>query len=302
VINSATNPYVSSIIKSGGNLTSIPIESVPEAGTWSGAGRRAFMARIAVATQRQAIMHRLEPVAESLEVQIVYAADSADLLSMALDGTLSMVLMDMGSFGNIGIPLIQLLDEGLRTPVVALVDFAPEDASKVLDAGAIDVLSVFAPVAELSSRVCAAIDRVERGAMTNTIRIGGLAFNVMSGELTVNGEPVHVTPTETAVLRVLILNRGTVVRDQELLERVWGPEYIDAVEYLRVYVGYLRAKIDRKCDGPDYGRARFSSYIKRERGRGYRIEARHRDADRSHAREWRVGGMGGGTHAAHGRF
>lgn len=234
------------------------------------------MTQIAIATQRQAVVSRLESAAGDIsDHSVVYATDSTDLLSIALNGTLSVILMDMRSYGAVGIPLIQLLAHSVRTPVVAFLDAPDQDPSLLFEAGAIDVLSLFAPGAELASRVRAAKRRVERGGMTNTVRIGGLSFNLVTEELFVDEAPVHLTPTELAVFRILALNHGRVVSDRELLQAVWGAEYIDAVEYLRVYIGYLRAKIDRKCDENDRVRACSDSYFKRERGRGYRLEHAH---------------------------
>jgi len=222
-------------------------------------------------------------VQECTDIEPVYATDSTDLLAIALGGRLSIILMDMRSFGDLGIPLIQLLDRSLHTPVVAFIDGPDADPRLLLEAGAVEVLNVFAPAVELSARVRSALQRIERGGTANTIRIGGLSFNLLTEGLLVDGIQVHLTPTESAVFRVLAANRGSVVSDRELLQTVWGSEYVDAVEYLRVYIGYLRAKIDKKADPGSGdsagGDSHPQSYIRRERGRGYRMEYVHRSQE-----------------------
>jgi two-component system, OmpR family, KDP operon response regulator KdpE len=233
------------------------------------------MARFALASRRQAVIDRIESTFGELTRgdDVVRATDSAELLAVALDGQVTLILMDMRSYADVGVPLIKILGDCIEAPVVALVDEADADPSPLLEAGAVEVVSLAAPRTELVSRVRAAAERVKRQGAVDVVRVGDLAFDLRTGDVAFGGSQIHLTRTEAAVLRVLIANRGRVVSDQDLLETVWGPEYTDAIEYVRVYVGYLRSKIDRRCTCAPACR---DSYITRVRSRGYRFEPAHR--------------------------
>jgi len=225
---------------------------------------------IAIATQRESIATRLQSALVDVQAgQFVHVRDSSELLAVVLEGNLSMVLMDMQSFGSTALPVIHLLSQEFRTPVVALAELPNSNPNDALEAGAVDVLNFFAPTSEISGRVKAALHRAERAGHTNLVRTGELEYNLASEELTVSGQPVHLTRTEGDIFRILAANIGTTVSDAELLKTVWGPEYIDAVEYLRVYIGYIRNKID--SNPGEYALA--DSHIARERGKGYRLQA-----------------------------
>ena len=218
-----------------------------------------------MATRISTALQRLEGIRAD---RLTHMEDSSQLLGAALDGGLHMVVLDMQSFGASAIPIIHLLNEEFRTPVVALVDVA-DDPNAVVRAGAVDVLNFFSPDTEIAARVGAAMRQAEQAGRTNLVRTGDLEYSLAADELTLDGVPVHLTRTENALFHILAQNLGNTVSDRELLETVWGPEYIGAVEYLRVFIGYIRQKID--ADAGTHSLA--NSHIGRERGKGYRLHA-----------------------------
>ena len=96
-----------------------------------------------------------------------------------------------------------------------------------------------------------------------------LSIDFDRGEVYVRGKPVRLTATEYRLLYHLASNPGAVLSHETLLSRVWGPEYRDASHYLRLYVNYLRQKIEQDPSNP--------RYILTERGVGYRFVDYTRD-------------------------
>jgi two-component system, OmpR family, KDP operon response regulator KdpE len=90
---------------------------------------------------------------------------------------------------------------------------------------------------------------------------------VQRRQVHVNGRQVHLTPTEFKLLSVLMNNAGRVVNQRDLLEQVWGREYMDDLYYPRVYISQLRHKIEPDAANP--------IYILTEHRIGYRFEKRH---------------------------
>lgn len=153
----------------------------------------------------------------------------------------------------------------------ALGDFAlitvwqrldPARAAACLDRGADGALAMDAP--ELARRVQAVVQRATLAEPTTTTLVAG-DLVVDRGTHTVRwrGRPLDVTPIEFDILAVLAEQPGRVVTTRELLTRVWGPEYADDVHYIRLYIGYLRAKLE---DDPRHPRVILNQW-----GVGYRL-------------------------------
>jgi two-component system KDP operon response regulator KdpE len=143
---------------------------------------------------------------------------------------------------------------------------AADEASKVraLDGGADDYLTKPFGVAELLARIRVAL---RRGAtdrpQQSRIETGGLVIDLEHRSVTLSGEPLHLTPTEYALLKYLALNSGRVLTHPMILRSVWGAEYTDDSHLLRTFINQLRGKLQ-----DDAGEPRF---IQTEPGVGYRF-------------------------------
>jgi DNA-binding response OmpR family regulator len=166
-----------------------------------------------------------------------------------------------------GFETLQRIREVSNVPVIMLtVKNEEEDKIRGLELGADDyVTKPFSP-RELSSRIKALLRRAEMPAPTEKTMLeidDRLSVDFQRHEVWVDGERVKLRPTEYRLLYHLVNNAGWVMSHEVLLAKVWGPEYRDEIQYLRLYVNYLRQKIEPDPAHPQY--------ILTERGVGYRF-------------------------------
>jgi two-component system KDP operon response regulator KdpE len=157
------------------------------------------------------------------------------------------------------------------TPIIVL-SARGEERDKIagLDAGADDYLSKPFSVGELEARIHAVLRRLGGvdGVPDGRLRLGQIELDPARRAVTVSGSPVHFSPREYELLKVLLSNQGRLVTRERLLRAVWGLEYAEAREYLHVYVGRLRRKLSEAGVGPI-----IEQMIVTETGIGYRVAA-----------------------------
>jgi two-component system KDP operon response regulator KdpE len=185
-----------------------------------------------------------------------------------------LVIMDVMMPKMDGFEALRLLREISTVPVILLtVKSDEEDRIKGLELGADDyVTKPFSP-RELVSRVQAVLRRADWPSPTPRAVVhidDRLAVDFNRHQVIVENERIDLRPTEYRLLNHLIQNAGWVVPHETLLAKVWGYEYRDETHYLRLYINYLRKKIEREPSKPEY--------IVTERGVGYRfVDFRNKD-------------------------
>ena len=203
------------------------------------------------------------------EVEVVSADNGEDALRVVEAERPDLVLLDVGLPGRSGYDVLRELRTFSEVPVVMLTARG-ETVDKVrgLELGADDYVTKPFDHLELLARVRAVLRRLDLKAPTARVpsfRSGPLEVDYAGGEARLDGRRLELTPTEFRLLYHLVRNAGWTLTHETLLSRVWGREYTDELEYLRVYIRRLREKL-----GDDHEHPRF---IRTERGRGYRFIA-----------------------------
>ena len=176
------------------------------------------------------------------------------------------VILDIGLPDMDGLEVLRRLREWTATPVIMLsVRDADRDKVAALDAGADDYLTKPFSVDELLARLRVAQRHAQPGPLAAVFAQGDVTVDLSRRHVTKGDREVKLTPTEYALLRLLIQHAGRVLTHRQILKEVWGPEYMDETHYLRVYFGQLRQKLE-----DDPARPRL---ILTEPGVGYRLAA-----------------------------
>jgi two-component system KDP operon response regulator KdpE len=196
--------------------------------------------------------------ANGLEALAVFNTQSPDLIILDV----MMPTMD-------GLETTRRIRQTSLVPIILLTALGEEkDKVAALDLGADDYLTKPFGVEELLARVRAVLRRSQpqpAPAPASVLRAGEISLDPAAHSVARSGEPLKLTPTEFDLLHLLMRNVGKVLTHRELLQRVWGAEYGDEAEYLRVYIRRLRQKIEADPLNP--------RHLLTEHGIGYRFEA-----------------------------
>jgi two-component system KDP operon response regulator KdpE len=181
---------------------------------------------------------------------VAEAGDAESALEQFRADPPDLILLDLGLPDRDGLVVVQQVRPAL-TPILIL-SARNREADKVsaLEAGADDYLTKPFGMAELQARISAVLRRAgpsadaDLGERPEVIRLGELELDVETHAVRVGNEPVHLTPLEFEVLRVLVEHAGRLVTYGRLLRAVWGSAYADEAHYVHVYVGQIRRKLE----------------------------------------------------------
>ncbi len=203
----------------------------------------------------------------STEYQLIEAATGEAGLSEATSKRPDVILLDLGLPDVDGIEVTRRLREWTQTPIIIL-SARGQDQDKIaaLDAGADDYLTKPFSIPELLARIRVAWRHAEQmGEKKESVfAVGDLRIDLASRVVTLGGTEVRLTPIEYKLLTTLARKAGRVLTYQQLLKDVWGPRYATQKQYLHVYMGHLRNKLES-----DPARPRF---LVTEPGVGYRLK------------------------------
>jgi two-component system KDP operon response regulator KdpE len=176
------------------------------------------------------------------------------------------IVLDLGLPDGDGVELVRQVRQHHSTPIL-VVSARHQEAQKIalLDAGADDYLTKPFSVAELLARIRVALRHrgTALAAAVTVHELEDLRVDLGLHQVQRAGETLHLTPTEFKLLARLVRSAGRVVTHRQLLADVWGPEFTDHTHYLRLYMGQLRAKIERTPAEP--------RHLLTETGVGYRL-------------------------------
>jgi two-component system KDP operon response regulator KdpE len=223
--------------------------------------------RILVVDDEVQIRRALKSILSTRGYHLEMAATAEEALLKAIDAPPDLVILDLALPDRSGIEVCRELRTWMSAPILVLSVRANEaDKIEALDEGADDYLTKPFSAGELLARIRALLRRA--AALTSpppVITSGDLEIDIARRRVTRAGKEIALTPTEFDILAYLARNAGLVVTQKMILEQVWGPEWVEDAQTLRVHVSNLRKKIELHPGGP--------RYIITEPGVGFRFAA-----------------------------
>lgn len=203
------------------------------------------------------------------DARIVEAKNGRQTLAAFPRENPDVVLLDIALPDMDGFEVLKRIRERSDVPVL-MISARGEEIDKVrgLELGADDYVTKPFGFLELSARIKAVMRRAQSLPPISgdgQFEAGPIFINYATHQVAVDGKPVKLTPIEYKLLYQLTRNAGLVLLHDQLLTKIWGPEYIGELDYLRIYVRRLREKLEPNPQQP--------AYILTERGIGYRFDA-----------------------------
>jgi two-component system KDP operon response regulator KdpE len=221
--------------------------------------------RVLVVDDEPAILRFLKPALEATGYNLITAGTAAEAMKRIASDAPDVVVLDLGLPDGDGKDVIRRVREWSAVPIVVL-SARDREAEKIeaLDLGADDFVNKPFGVGELMARLRTALrHRMQQEAQPPALRIGDLEIDHVRHRVLRAGQEVKLTPKEFELLSFLARYPGKVLTHRQILTSVWGPGHAADTQYLRVYIGQLRQKIEPHLDNP--------SVIITEPGIGYRV-------------------------------
>jgi two-component system KDP operon response regulator KdpE len=223
------------------------------------------MARVLAVDDEPPILRALAANLRVRGYDVDLAASGEAALELAARHTPDAVILDLGLPGISGLEVIRGLRGWTDTPIIILsAREAQADKVAALDAGADDYVTKPFGMDELLARLRAALRRASPAPVEPVVRTPDFTVDLAATKVVTDEGEVRLTPTEWHLVEVLVRNAGKLVSSRQLLQEVWGPQYGDESNYLRVHFAHIRRKLE-----PDPSQPR---YFITEPGMGYRFE------------------------------
>ncbi|WP_430512767.1 response regulator [Pannonibacter phragmitetus] len=222
-------------------------------------------ARILVVDDEPQIQRFLKPALTAAGYDVVEAATGGDALKAVATAAPDLVILDLGLPDMDGKDVIASL-RGWSTLPILILSARDRESEKIaaLDLGADDYIEKPFGIGELTARIRTALrHRGQTEALPQVLETDGLVIDTIRRTVSRDGGEIRLTPKEYDLLALLSRHAGRVVTHRILLTSVWGPAHGDDLQYLRVFIGQLRQKIERDPAAP--------AILRTEPGVGYRL-------------------------------
>jgi two-component system, OmpR family, KDP operon response regulator KdpE len=221
--------------------------------------------RVLVVDDEPQIVRALKVVLREAGFEAIPAETASEALDLAAVRPPDAAIVDLVLPDGDGVEVTRRLREWSEMPILVLSAVGEEEQKvRALEAGADDYITKPFGARELVARLQAALRRAAPAEEEPSIVVEGLEVDLAARVVLREGKPIHLTPIEFELLRVLVRNRGRLMTHRKLLAEVWGAEYVDDIQPLRTHIARLRAKIEP--DGSAGPR-----YIVTDPGVGYRF-------------------------------
>lgn len=196
------------------------------------------------------------PIRKLLEINLetngykaIHAQNGKEGIQLAANYLPDLILLDLGLPDMSGHTVLEELKQWYQGPVLILsVQKSEEDIIRALDNGATDYLTKPFRTGELLARIRACLRRSDGLTTEPTISCGPYKLDIASRRFWKQEEEISLTPTEYKLLLLLMENRGRVLTHAQVLKEIWGTGYQLETQYLRVFIGQLRKKLDLDQD------------------------------------------------------
>jgi two-component system KDP operon response regulator KdpE len=221
--------------------------------------------RVLIVDDEPQIQRFLKPALTAAGYEILHAETGHDALRIIATMSPDVIVLDLGLPDMDGKEVLREARGFSRAPILIL-SARDREAEKIeaLDLGADDYVEKPFAIGEFLARIRNALRRAARAALEETeIEIDGLGVDLVKRRVVKDGVALKLTPKEYDLLAILVRHAGRVMTHRQILTAVWGPANKDDTQYLRVFIGQLRAKIERDPSSP--------KIIRTESGIGYRL-------------------------------
>lgn len=222
-------------------------------------------AKIVVIDDEPQIRKLLQINLESNDYKVIEAATGKEGIALSANHIPDLILLDIGLPDKSGHEILKELRLWYEKPIIILsVQKNEADIILALDNGATDYLTKPFRTGELMARIRSAIRRSQTTDSRTTISSGNLEIDLVARLVRKNGEIIKLTSTEYNLLSLFAKNESKVLTHNYILEQIWGKDYQTETQYLRVFVGSIRKKIEANPNNPQH--------IITESGVGYRFQ------------------------------
>ena len=223
------------------------------------------MTRILVVDDEPQIRRALAVNLRARGYDVDLAESGEEALRLAAAHHPDLILLDLGLPGIDGIDVVRGIRGWSNVPIVILsVREAEADKVAALDAGADDYVTKPFGMDELLARLRASLRRNQPAPETAVVTTEHFTIDLQNKRALINGEDVRLTPIEWGLVSTLARSPGRLVTQRHLLQQVWGPQYENETNYLRVHMAHVRRKLEPEPSRPQY-------FIT-EAGMGYRFQ------------------------------
>lgn len=224
--------------------------------------------RILIVDDEAAIRKFLRLSLEKENYEVFEASNAAEGVRELVSSRAEFMILDLGLPDREGFEVIQKVREWSHIPIIVLTVKEDEESKvKALDYGADDYLTKPFGISELMARIRVAERHSQPSIAQSVFKSGALEIDLAAHWVKVGGQEIHLTPTEYDILKLFVKYAGKVVTHRQILKEVWGPNAVEHTQYIRVYVGQLRKKLEVGSG--------VEKIILTEPGVGYRLMAKN---------------------------